>query len=115
MSSLPEQPSNPASRWLMLKLPARVIEPGTVSPYCTENCRTYHIHGDDIIISFYTEEEDYEWTEGDGRLASLLPLRADGDNRCLYLGWLLGAQRSELEKEVLEPSVVEARAPLAKR
>jgi hypothetical protein len=100
--------ANWGSRWLMLRLPVRLIEPDTISPYCTKNCLSYRIHGDDIIISFYSEEEDYEWTEGEGWLASLLPLRADlmhGDNRCLYLGWLLGAQRSELEKEALEPPV----------
>jgi len=113
--------ANWGSRWLMLRLPARLIEPGIVSPYCTENCLSYRIHGDDIIISFYSEEEDYEWTEGEGWLASLLSLRTDlmnGDNRCLYLGWLLGVQRSEFEKEALEPPVppglIDLSAPLCR-
>jgi len=100
--------ANWGSRLFMLRLPIRLIESGFVSPYCTENCLSYRIHGDHLILSFYSEEEDYEWTEGEGWLASLIPLRADlmrGDNRCLYLGWLLGVQRSEFENEAFEPPV----------
>lgn len=54
------------------------------------------------------EEGGGDWDDGDGWLASLIPLRADlaaGDHRALYLAWLLGAQNGELEDDAIEPPV----------
>ncbi|MBU4490147.1 MAG: hypothetical protein KKE79_05885 [Actinobacteria bacterium] len=100
--------ANWGSRWLEFRIPARLLEADIASPYCAEDNLSCRTKGDHLILSFHSEEEDYEWAEGEGWLASLVPLRADlmhGDHRCLYLGWLLGAQGGELDDEALEPPV----------
>ena len=100
--------ANWGSRWFMLRVPKQLLDPETVSKYCTDEnlwCRT---KGDHLIVSFQTEEEEPEWFEGEGSLASLVPLRSDlmnGDHRCLYLGWLLAVQVGELDDDTLEPWV----------
>jgi hypothetical protein len=100
--------ANWGSRWLMLRVPKQLLDLNTASTYCTgENvsCRT---KGDHLIVSFYCEEEEYEWSEGEGWLASLVPLRSDlmhGDHRCLYLGWLLIVQGGYLDDDTPEPPV----------
>jgi len=62
-----------------------------------------------MIFTFLSEEEGRgEWVEGEGILASLLPLRDDlarGDLRSLYLGWLRSAQKGALADDWLEPAV----------
>ena len=54
------------------------------------------------------DEEGGEWVEGEGRLSSLISVRAElarGDLRALYLGWLLRAQTGELDDDDTEPPV----------
>src|SRR5262249_4601558 len=51
-------------------------------------------------------DEDFE--EGEGWLASLIPLRSDlltGDLRSLYLGWLAGVQNDAVDEAEPEPPV----------
>ncbi|MFQ5741163.1 MAG: hypothetical protein ACE5JX_19340 [Acidobacteriota bacterium] len=100
--------ANWGSRWLMLRVPKTLLDPDTALAYCTGEKLSCRAKGDYIILSFDSEEEEYEWSEGEGWLASLIPLRADvmrGDHRCLYLGWLLGVQSGELDDVTLEPPV----------
>ena len=100
--------ANWGSRWFMLRVPKQLLDPETVSKYCTDEnlwCRT---KGDHLIVSYHSEEEEPEWFEGEGSLASLVPLRSDlmnGDHRCLYLGWLLAVLKRELDDDTLEPWV----------
>jgi len=62
-----------------------------------------------LILSFASSELDYDdMDDGEGWMDSLASLRSDvlrGDLRCLYLGWLLCAQREELDGNELEPAV----------
>lgn len=62
-----------------------------------------------VVLDFQSESDDPEdWQDGAGWMASLAPLRADlirGDMRAPYLGWLLCAQRGEVEEGALEPAV----------
>ena len=100
--------ANWGSHWLMLRVPKTLLDPDTALAYCTGEKLSCRAKGDYIILSFYSEEEEYEWSEEEGWLASLIPLRTDvmcGDHRCLYLGWLLGVQCGELEDAALEPPV----------
>ena len=100
--------ANWGSRWLMLRVPKTLLDPNIASAYCTREILSCRAKGDTIILSFHSEEEEYEWSEGEGWLASLIPLRADvihSDHRCLYLGWLLGAQLGEVDDDTLEPPV----------
>jgi len=101
--------ANWGSHWFMLRVPARLLDPDIASTYCAEENLSRRTKGDHLILSFHSEEEDDdEPVGGEGWLGSLVPLRAElmrGDHRCLYLGWLLGAQGGELDDETLEPLV----------
>jgi hypothetical protein len=87
----------------MLRLPRALVAAQQLSAYCTPGeALAYHEEGDHIVLSFYASSEDHDWVEGEGWLATLTPLRSallGGDERCLYLGWLLGLQVGEVEDE----------------
>ena len=96
------------SRWFMLRIPNRLLESDIASTYCAGENLWCRASGDHLILSFNSEEEEFHWTEGEGWLPSLLPLRSDlirGDRRCLYLGWLHGVQRGECDEETFEPPI----------
>lgn len=65
--------------------------------------------GDHVIVAAVSEDEDedFEWG-GEGALASILPVRAGllaGDERALYLLWLVGVQAGDIEDDAIEPPV----------
>jgi len=98
--------ANWGTRRLMLRVPTRVVDPAVVREYCSDDSLNCRINGDNLIISFRSDEEESEWVEGEGWLGSLIQLRSDlthGDYRCLYLGWLLAAQAGEFDDDILEP------------
>jgi hypothetical protein len=101
--------TNWGTRWLMLRLPRALFTAEHLSAYCTPGeALTYREEGDHIVLSFYASSEDHDWVEGEGWLATLTPLRSallGGDERCLYLGWLLGVQVGEVDDEDGEPPV----------
>lgn len=100
--------ANWGSHWLEFRIPKRLLGPKTVSAYCTNESLSCRAKGDFVVVSFASEDQDGEWAEGEGWLASLMPLRADlmnGDLRCLYLGWLVAAQAGFLEEDEPEPPV----------
>jgi len=102
--------ANWGSRELMLRLPAETLDAATVQRYHGGNQASARVHGDAVILSFSSNDEDHDsWEEdGGGWLASILPLRAElacGDLRALYLGWLVAAQDGELEDDEPEPPV----------
>ena len=94
---------------LMLRLPRRMLDLETVRNYCCGEGVSVRIKGDVVILRFVSEEEPGEdWDDGSGWLSSLIRLRADiaaGDNRALYLAWLMCAERGEFEDDVTEPPV----------
>jgi hypothetical protein len=92
----------------MLKLPLRLINFERVKQYCYGENVTAYKKGENLIFQFISETDDPEWEEGEGWLSSLITLRSDilhGDYRCLYLGWLYGAQMDDFEDDELEPPV----------
>jgi hypothetical protein len=100
--------ANWGTRWFMLRLPKQLLETQTVSLYTVEDSFSARSQGDYIILSFRCEEEEPEWAEGEGWLPAISPLRSDlmhGDQRCLYLGWLLAVQMGDLDDAVVEPPV----------
>jgi hypothetical protein len=101
--------ANWGTRWLMLRVPLALVPAERLSAYCTPGeALTYREEGDHIVLSFYASSEDHDWVDGEGWLATLIPLRSallSGDERCLYLGWLLGVQAGEVEDEDSEPPV----------
>lgn len=94
---------------LKLRLPSRLLDLQTAQQYCAGDSASAWGSRGNVILSFSADEEGGEgWIEGQGRLGSLIPLRADlarGDPRVLYLGWLLCVQNEELEDEDPEPPV----------
>lgn len=100
--------ANWGTRWFMLRLPRRVIDDNILSVYCRGESARVRKTDKFIILNFHSEDENREWEEEEGWMASLIALRAEllrGDLRSLYLGWLLAAQNGELEDDDLEPSV----------
>lgn len=91
------------TRELQLRLPRRLFDTPLAQPYLREDSLFLRVHGDHVILKFHVElEDEAEWTEGEGWLASLLPLRAElltGDPRALYIGWLAGLCVSERTSE----------------
>ena len=96
-----------AANWgtheLMLRLPWRRLDLATAKRYCPHQPASAKKSGDHVILSFSSEEEGGDWLEdGDGMLASILPVRAEierGDHRVLYLAWLLCVQYRELDED----------------
>jgi len=100
--------ANWGTRRLMLRLPERLFEPQVVNPYCSSDCVSSSYHNGNVILSFLSDSEDFEWVEGEGWLASILPVRSDllkGDYRALYLGWLLAVQSDKIAGDEPEPPV----------
>ena len=94
---------------LKLRLPARLLDSATARTYCGGDSAFVREKSGTIIISFVSQDEEGgDWTEVEGRLASLISVRAElarGDMRVLYLGWLLRAQAGELDDDDTEPPV----------
>jgi FtsZ-interacting cell division protein YlmF len=100
----------------MLRLPRWALKETALSDYCAGDSATVQETSDFVILDFQSDEEGGDWEEGEGYMASLIPLRADllnGDLRCLYLGWLLCAQCEELDEDDVEPPVPPGLAKLS--
>jgi hypothetical protein len=103
--------ANWGTRQLMLRLPARVLDPATVADYCVGDGASAWTAGRHVIVHLHREDEDGtdEWDlDGHGLLASIIPARAAlaaGDLRLLYLGWLRCVQSEELDDDEPEPPV----------
>jgi hypothetical protein len=97
------------TRVLKLSLPSRLLDAESARRYCSGECASARETDGKVILTFVSEAEGGgEWIEGAGRLSPILPTRkelARGDLRALYLGWLLCAQRGELDQEAVEPPV----------
>lgn len=114
--------ANWGTRWFMLRVPKKLLDPIMTTSYSAGDCLSSRRQGDHLVLSFRSEDEEgYEWAEGEGWLASLMPIRAAlmrGDHRALYLGWLLAAQAKEVDDDAVEPAVPpglgELDAPLAR-
>lgn len=94
---------------LSLRFPTGWLSPEVAEPYCLGQSADAREKAGHVIVTFVSEDEEGgEWMEGSGRLASLLPVRAEiarGDLRALYLGWLLCVQSGEIDDNDVEPPV----------
>ncbi|WP_213454116.1 hypothetical protein [Rhizomonospora bruguierae] len=99
--------TNWGTRQVLFRVPAGVLELDTAVRYC----EAAWADGDGVILDFTQTLEDTgeDWaTGGEGRLAPILPVRAEllaGDLRALYLGWLVAVQADEVAGEAVEPPV----------
>lgn len=101
--------ANWGTRELILRLPARLVDPEVVQRYCSGDAVSEWTTDDHVVVAAVSEDEegDFEWG-GEGVLASILPVRAEllaGDLRALYLLWLLRVQVGEVLEDEVEPPV----------
>jgi hypothetical protein len=100
----------------MMRVPRWALKEAELSAYCPGESASALETGDSIVLDFDSEDEEGDWEEGEGYMASLIPLRAElmnGDLRCLYLGWLFCAQCDELDEDDMEPPVPPGLAKLS--
>ncbi|WP_247662963.1 hypothetical protein [Micromonospora sp. U21] len=103
--------ANWRTRQLMIRLPRGSLDLGTAQRYCDTESASAWVAGDRVVIDLTDEDEEGEWNwddDGEGRLASIIPARADlagGDLRLLYLAWLLAVGRHEVDDDEPEPPV----------
>ena len=92
-----------------LRLPSRLLNLDTADLYCPGGAAFASEKNGKVILTFVSEDEGGDdWVEGEGRLSSLISVRAEiarGDLRAPYLGWLLCPQSRELDNEDEEPPV----------
>ncbi|MCZ6805046.1 MAG: hypothetical protein O7D86_14280 [Proteobacteria bacterium] len=107
--------ANWGSRRLMFRIPSSLIDIKQVAHFCISE-EIDHWSSEDkrniiLDLNFY-DEEQADWTEGEGWLDELINLREEliqGDFRILYLAWLKAAENAlkmeETDKDLLEPPV----------
>jgi hypothetical protein len=92
-----------------LRLPIGLLDPDVAAAYCVGESACSWATREHVILDLNSEEEDCGWQEdGEGRLASIMPARAElvaGDTRVLYLAWLLCVQAEELDEDHVEPPI----------
>jgi hypothetical protein len=101
--------ANWGTRRLMLRLPRRLFDPDAAKPYVVPYVLNARATKEHVVLDFHSDTEDGEdFEEGEGWLAALVPLRADllaGDLRCLYLAYLSGVQREDVDDEADQPPI----------
>jgi len=99
--------ANWGSRRFVLRLPGK-RHFKALSVYSRSAGVRIRLAGEYAVLEIEAEDTGGHWVEGEGWMASLIPLRADlirQDYRCLYLGWLRSAQAGEFEDDDEEPPV----------
>ena len=101
--------ANWGTRELIVRLPARLLDPDTAQRYCAGDAVSAWHTGEHVVVAAMSEDEEgeFEWG-GEGVLASILPVRAElltGDLRALYLLWLLSVQVGDVPDDAVEPPV----------
>ncbi|MHA6618546.1 hypothetical protein [Pseudonocardia sp. DLS-67] len=102
--------ANWGSRWLSLRVPSLLLDLPTAQRYCVGDGASARVSGEHVVIDLISEDEEGDELErgGEGRLSSVVPVRAEliaGDLRPLYLAWLLCVQEHEVPDEEMEPPV----------
>lgn len=102
--------ANWGTRRLMFRLPAESLPASMARPYAVANALTARTSGADTVLDFHSDCDGGgdDFVEGEGWLASLIPLRSEltaGDTRCLYLGWLAALETGEVGEDEVEPPV----------
>jgi len=110
--------ANWGTRRIMLRLPETVLDRATASRFCVGDSAGSSATRTHVVLDLRSEDEDgdEEWWNEEGRLAAIVPARAElagGDRRLLYLAWLLCVQNRELDDDEPEPPVPAGLAKLS--
>ncbi len=95
---------------LVLRLPRESIDVEMLTPYVIDDVFGFWYADGHIILEWVRndEEPDCDWTEPEGWMARLIPIRDElerGDFRALYLGWLQGVSAGIVAEDEEEPKV----------
>lgn len=110
--------ANWGTRRIMLRLPKAVLGPELAETFCVGDSAASWATRTHVILDLHSEDEggDEDWWDEEGRLAAIVPARAElagGDRRLLYLAWLLCVQNRELDDDEPEPPVPAGLAKLS--
>lgn len=102
--------ANWGTRRIMLRLPQAVLAPETAAMFCVGESAGSWATRTHVVVVLRSEDEDGEgdWCDPEGQLAAVVPARAAlaaGDQRLLYLAWLLCVQNRDLDGDEPEPPV----------
>ena len=113
--------ANWGTRELMFRLPlgrapaARVLRSYLSTRF--QSAAWFRVRDAHVILGFLSDDEEGDWeSDGEGELASIVPVRSDllkGSLRVLYLGWLLRVQAGDVGEDVAEPAVPAGMAQLS--
>lgn len=101
--------ANWGSRRLMIRLPARLVDAGSLRTFLdAAECAELKRSGEHLVLNISRDELELDdgWDDGSGWLAVLAPLRADivgGDLRLFYLLWLTAVEDGSLDDAAVEP------------
>jgi hypothetical protein len=110
--------ANWGARRVMLRLPRAMLALETAERFCVGDSAGSWATRTHVAIDLHSGDEDgdEEWLDEEGRLAAIVPARAElagGDRRLLYLAWLLCVQNRELGDDEPEPAVPAGLAALS--
>jgi len=89
------------------RFPKNAVDVRVLRRYATAQSLEIKITGRHVVVAMSVEREDFDGADdGASWLSSLIGLRGDiasGDERPLYLAWLLGVQYGQVADETVEP------------
>lgn len=92
---------------LMMRVPKRLIDRGVVkSCLVNSDFAKVRVAGEHLILDVQLDELETDWDEGPGLLDAMAPLRGDllgGDQRLLYLIWLMAVEFDLVGADTPEP------------
>lgn len=92
---------------LAFRYPQSAVDVKALRRYATGQSLEVSSKGADVVVAMSVERDDFDAKDdGHGWLSSLMALRTDiasGDERVLYLAWLLGVQHGEVDEDATEP------------
>jgi hypothetical protein len=110
--------ANWGTRRLMIRLPSSLLDLQTARDHCVGESACAWPAKDNVIVELNSEEAEGYWEDSDeASLATIVPVRSElagGDQRLLYLAWLLSVDAGELDGDALEPCVPRGLASLSK-
>src|SRR5580765_5752052 len=90
------------------RFPKNAVDVRALRRYATAQSLEIKTTGSHVVVAMSVEREDFDGADdGATWLSSLIGLRGDiagGDERPLYLAWLLGVQYGQVADETVEPS-----------
>lgn len=110
--------SNWGTRRLLLRWPRKAQAAEVAARYCVGDLARSWTTRSHLMVDLRSDDQnaDGEWSEPEGRLAAIVPVRAEvaaGDLRLLYLAWLLGVQSRDVGDGDVEPPVPAGLAELS--